>query len=58
MMMRITNGVDCVQCVQFLSLGVFCQLLVNHFTILFSQNKIEWPECKLKTRKRMAPNDF
>ena len=45
-MSSITNGVDCVRCVQFLSLNVFCQLLVQHFAILCSQNNIVWPERK------------
>ena len=43
-MKGIMNGVDCVRSVRFLSLNVFRRLLVNHFAILFSQNKIVWPE--------------
>jgi hypothetical protein len=50
-MMGITNVVDCVQSVRYLSLNVFRRLLVNHFAILFSQNKIVWPE--RQTRKRI-----
>ena len=43
-MKGIMNGVDRVRSVRFLSLNVFRRLLVNHFAILFSQNKIVWPE--------------
>ena len=43
-MKGIMNGVDRVWSVRFLSLNVFCRLLVNHVAILFSQNKIVWPE--------------
>jgi hypothetical protein len=50
-MKGITNGVDCVRSVRFLSLTVFRQLLVNHFAILFSQNKIVWPERQTRKRK-------
>jgi hypothetical protein len=50
-MMGITNVVDRVQSVRYLSLNVFRRLLVNHFAILFSQNKIVWPE--RQTRKRI-----
>ncbi len=39
-MMGITNGVDRVRSVCYLSLNVFRRLLINHFAILFSQNKI------------------
>jgi hypothetical protein len=49
-MKGIMNGVDRVRSVCFLSLNVFRRLLVNHFAILFSQNKIVWPE--RQTRKR------
>ena len=45
-MMGITNGVDCLRSVHYLSLNVFPWLLVNHFALLFSQNKIVWPECQ------------
>jgi len=45
------NGVDRVRSVRFLSLNVFRQLLVNHFEILFSQNKIVWPEHQTQKRK-------
>ncbi len=31
---------DCVRHVQYLSMAVFCQLLVNHFAILFRHNQI------------------
>ena len=51
-MKGIMNGVDRVRSVRYLSLNVFRQLLVNHFAILFSQNKIVWPEPK--TRKRLV----
>ena len=51
-MKSITNGVDRVRSVRYLSLNVFRQLLVNHFAILFSQNKIVWPE--RQTRKRLV----
>jgi hypothetical protein len=47
---HITNGFKCMRTVQFLSLGVFRQQVVNHFSILFSQNKIEWT---VRKRKRM-----
>ncbi len=50
-MMGITNGVDRVWSVRYLSLNVFCWLLVNHFAILFSKNKIVWPD--LQTQKRI-----
>ncbi len=50
-MMGITNVVDRVRSVRYLSLNVFRWLLVNHFAILFSQNKIVWPEHQ--TRKRI-----
>ncbi len=43
-MLRMSNSVNHVRCVQSLLLNVFRQLLVNHFAILFSQNKIVWPE--------------
>ena len=36
-------GEDRVRQVRHLSLAVFRKLLVNHFAILFSQNKIVWP---------------
>ena len=45
-MMGITNGVDRLRSVRYLSLNVFPRLLVNHFALLFSQNKIVWPECQ------------
>jgi hypothetical protein len=51
-MMGIMNGVDRVRSVCYLSLNVFRQLLVNHFAILFRQNKIVWPE--RQTRKRLV----
>ncbi len=43
-MKGIMNGIDRVRSVRFLLLNVFRWLLVNHFAILFSQNKIVWPE--------------
>jgi hypothetical protein len=51
-MKGIMNGVDRVRSVRYLSLNVFRQLLVNHFALLFSQNKIVWPE--RQTRKRLV----
>jgi hypothetical protein len=50
-MMSIANGVDRLRRVQFLSLTVFRWLLVQPFAILFSQNKVLWPE--RQTRKRI-----
>ena len=50
-MLSIADGVDRVRRVQYLSLNVFRHLLVNHFAILISQNKIVWPE--RNTRKRI-----
>jgi len=50
-MLSIADGVDRVRHVQYLSLNVFRHLLVNHFAILISQNKIVWPE--RNTRKRI-----
>ncbi len=41
---QVLIGEDCSRLVQHLSLAVFRQLLVNHFAILFSQNKL----CGLK----------
>ena len=49
-MMGITNSVDHVWSVCYLSLNVFCWLLVNHFATLFSKNKIVWPECQTEKR--------
>ena len=48
---QICVGEDRVRHVQFHSLAVFRQLLVNHFAILFSQNKIVWPTRKRKRRR-------
>ena len=48
---QICVGKDRVRHVQFLSLAVFRRLLVNHFAILFSQNKIVWPTRKRKRRR-------
>ena len=48
---QICVGEDHVRHVQFLSLAVFRRLLVNHFAILFSQNKIVWPTRKRKRRR-------
>ena len=45
-------GEDRVRHVQHLSLAVFRQLLVNHFAILFSQNKIVWPSRHRMKRRR------
>jgi hypothetical protein len=49
-------GEDCVRSVQNLSLAIFRQLLVNHFAILFSQNKIVWPKGIQRSRRRIAEN--
>ena len=43
---------DRVRHVRHLSLAVFRQLLVNHFAILFSQNKIVWPSRHRMKRRR------
>jgi hypothetical protein len=48
---QICVGKDRVRHVQFLSLAVFRQLLVNHLAILFSQNKIVWPTRKRNRRR-------
>jgi hypothetical protein len=48
---QICVGEDRVRHVKFLSLAVFRRLLVNHFAILFSQNKIVWPTRKRKRRR-------
>jgi hypothetical protein len=48
---QICVGEDRVRHVQFLSLAVFRRLLVNHFAILCSQNKIVWPTRKRKRRR-------
>ena len=48
---QISVGEDCVRHVQFLSLAVFRRLLVNHFAILFRQNKIMWPTRQRKRRR-------
>ncbi len=53
---QISIGEDCVRSVQNLSLAVLWQLLVNHFAILFSQNKIVWPKRILRSRRRIAEN--
>ncbi len=53
---QILIGEDRVRCVQHLSLAVFRQLLVNHFAILFSQNKIVWPKRIHKSCSRNAVN--
>ena len=49
----IEIGKDCVQHVWYLSLAVFRRLLVNHFAILFAQNKIIWPRRNQKPRRRL-----
>ena len=46
-------GDDRVRHVRHLSLAVFRQLLVNHFAILFSQNKIVWPSRRRMKRRRV-----
>jgi hypothetical protein len=53
---QISIGEDRVRSVQNLSLAVFWQLLVNHFAILFSQNKIVWPKRIHRSRRRIAEN--
>ncbi len=48
---------DWVQFVQHMSLAVFRQLLVNHFAILFSQNKIVWPSRhRMKRQHELTAN--
>ena len=49
----IEIGEDCVRHVRYLSLAVFRRLLVNHFAILFAQNKIIWPRRNQKPRRRL-----
>jgi hypothetical protein len=44
-------GEDRVRHVRHLSLAVFRKLLVNHFAILFSQNKIVWPSRRRRKRR-------
>ncbi len=53
---QISLGEDHVRSVQNLSLAVFRQLLVNHFAILFSQNKIVWPKRIKRSCRRIAEN--
>jgi hypothetical protein len=53
---QISLGEDRVRSVQNLSLAVFRQLLVNHFDILFSQNKIVWPKRIQRSCRRIAEN--
>ncbi len=50
-------GEDWVLHVRHLSLGVFRQLLVNHFAILFSQNKIVWPSRHQIKRQQVLTNN-
>jgi hypothetical protein len=47
---------DRVRSVQNLSLAVFRKLLVNHFAILFSQNKIVWPKRIQRSCRQIAEN--
>ena len=49
---EIEIGGDRVRHVRHLSLAVFRRLLVNHFSILFSQNKLVWPRRSNKTPQR------
>jgi hypothetical protein len=49
----IEIGKDRVRHVRYLSLAVFRRLLVNHFAILFAQNKIIWPRRNQKPRRRL-----
>ena len=44
---------DRVRHVRHLSLAVFRRLLVNHFSILFSQNKIVWPRRNKTPQRRL-----
>ncbi len=53
---QVLIGENHVRHVQHLSLAVFRRLLVNHFAILFSQNKIVWPKKIHKSRSRIAVN--
>jgi hypothetical protein len=53
---KISLGEDRVRSVQNLSLAIFQQLLVNHFAILFSQNKIVWPKRIQRSRSRIVEN--
>ncbi len=46
-------GEDCVRHVWHLSLAVFQHLLVNHFAILFSQNRIVWPKRYQQPQRRL-----
>ena len=50
-MKYILIGEDCVQSVQYLSLAVFRRCLVNHFAVLFSQNRIVWPKWNIKQKR-------
>ncbi len=56
----ITNQIsireDRVRSVQNLSLAVFRRLLVNHFAILLSQNRIVWPKRIHTSHRRIAEN--
>jgi hypothetical protein len=51
---QISLREDRVRSVQNLSLAVFQQLVVNHFAILFSQNKIVWPKRIHRSCRRIA----
>jgi hypothetical protein len=53
---QISLGEDCVRSVQNLPLAVFRKLLVNHFAMLFSQNKIVRPKRIQRSRRRIAEN--
>ncbi len=50
-------GKDRVRHVRHLSLAVFQCLLVKHFAILFSQNKIVWPKRYQKPQRRLLLTD-
>jgi hypothetical protein len=50
---EIEIGGDRVRHVRHLSLAVFRRLLVNHFSILFSQNKIVWPRRNKTPQRRL-----
>jgi hypothetical protein len=53
---QISLGKDRVRSVQNLSLAVFWQSLVNHFAILFIQNKIVFPKRIQRSCRRIAEN--
>ncbi len=50
-------GDDRVRHVRHMSLTLFRRLLVNHFAILFSQNKIVWPSRRRIKRRRVLTDN-